>query len=112
MSTALTAYRHLLRAARLAFHGDSPVLNAAQQQIREGFRQRASLSPSDPAVEPAIQHAEEVAQFLTANVVQGKKEGDVYRLRIHEETEKGDNDTIKIGGGKTIKIDGKKCTDR
>jgi hypothetical protein len=25
-----------------------------------------------------VQHAEEVAQFLRANVVQGQKEGDVY----------------------------------
>lgn len=33
-------------------------------------------------------------------------------LRIHEDTERGDNDTIKLSEGKTIKIDGKKCTDR
>jgi hypothetical protein len=32
-------------------------------------------------------------------------------LRIHEETERGDNDTIKIAGGKTVKIDGKTCKD-
>lgn len=58
--------------------GDTPVLSAAQLQIREGFRQKASLSSSDPALEPAIKHAEEVAQFLRANVVQGKKEGDRF----------------------------------
>jgi len=32
-------------------------------------------------------------------------------LRIHEHTERGDNDTIKLGNGKTIKIDGKTCAD-
>lgn len=33
-------------------------------------------------------------------------------LRIHEETERGDNDTVKFPGGQTVKIDGKKCSDR
>ncbi len=42
------------------------------------FREKATLSPSDPAAEQAIKHAEEVAAFLRSNVVQGKKEGDVY----------------------------------
>jgi hypothetical protein len=61
--------------------------------------------------------------------VQGRKDGDVYSgccpfkagrssgqladiaatgLRIHKDTERGDNDTIKLGN-KTIKIDGQKC---
>ncbi|CAK7228922.1 Mitochondrial zinc maintenance protein 1, mitochondrial [Sporothrix bragantina] len=110
---ALVAYRNLFRAAKLAFEGDARVLSEAHQQIRNKFRENASLPASDPAVQPAIQHAEEVASFLRQNVVQGKKEKDgVYRLRIHEETERGDNDTIKIGGGKTVKIDGKTCADR
>jgi hypothetical protein len=33
-------------------------------------------------------------------------------LRIHEQTEKGDNDTVKLPTGETIKIDGKLCADR
>ena len=57
---------------------DVPILSAARERIREGFRERASLPTSDPAVEPAIKHAEEVARFLRTNVVQGKKDGDVY----------------------------------
>jgi complex III assembly factor LYRM7 len=88
------------------------VLSAARQQIRQGFREKALLPASDPAVDPAIRHAEEVAHFLRSNLVQGKREGDMYKLRIHERTERGDNDTIKLAGGKTLKIDGKKCTDR
>lgn len=31
-------------------------------------------------------------------------------LQIHEETERGDNDTIRLGN-KNIKIDGKTCKD-
>ncbi|KAI0190406.1 hypothetical protein EV127DRAFT_90926 [Xylaria flabelliformis] len=103
MSTALPAYRNLLRAARLAFQGDITMLNAARSSIREGFRANAALEPSSPEFPAAVKHAEEVATILRQNVVQGKKDGDRYKLRIHEETERGDNDTIKIagnGGGK------------
>ena len=32
-------------------------------------------------------------------------------LRIHEETERGDNDTIKMPNGKKVVIDGKSCAD-
>ncbi|KAJ9133899.1 hypothetical protein NKR19_g8875 [Coniochaeta hoffmannii] len=105
---ALVAYRHLLRAARIAFDGDTRVLTAATEQIRQGFQDKRFLSPSDPEVQAAVQHAEEVASFLRSNVVQGRKEGDVYKLRIHDDIERGDNDTIKIGG-KTVKFEGGKC---
>lgn len=53
--------------------GDVPTLNAARQSIRIGFRDKAGLPPSDPEIKPAIQHAEEVANFLRTNLVQGKK---------------------------------------
>lgn len=33
-------------------------------------------------------------------------------LRIHEDTERGDNDTVKMPNGQMVKIDGKKCSDR
>jgi complex III assembly factor LYRM7 len=33
-------------------------------------------------------------------------------LRIHEYTERGDNDTVKMPNGQTVVIDGKKCSDR
>lgn len=52
------------------------MLTAARQQARAGFREKASLPPSDPAVAPAVQHAQEVAAFLRSNVVQGKREAD------------------------------------
>ncbi|KAK4454738.1 mitochondrial zinc maintenance protein 1, mitochondrial [Podospora aff. communis PSN243] len=107
---ALQAYRQLWRAANIAFQGDFRVLDAARQQIRQGFREKATLPPSDPQIQPALKHAEEVAHFLRTNLVQGKKEGDRYVLRIHDDIERGDNDTVKLGN-KTVKIDGKKCSD-
>ncbi|KAL7621688.1 Mitochondrial zinc maintenance protein 1, mitochondrial [Parahypoxylon ruwenzoriense] len=109
---ALPAYRGLLRAARIAFQGDERVLNAARASIRHGFSVNASLQPNDPELPGAIKHAEEVAAILRQNIVQGKKEGDRYKLRIHENTERGDNDTVKFPGGETVKIDGKTCADR
>ncbi|KAI0599557.1 hypothetical protein F4775DRAFT_591343 [Biscogniauxia sp. FL1348] len=113
MSTAaLPAYRNLLRAARTAFQGDDRVLTAARASIREGFRAKASLEPSSPELPDAIKHAEEVASILRQNVVQGKKEGEAYKLRIHKDTERGDNDTVKFPNGKKVKIDGKTCADK
>ena len=80
-----------------------------------------SLSPTDPAVAPAIEHAEAVAAVLQSNVVQGQLKGEdtysmslpaerrpfespvgstnsIAELRIHDQTEKGDNDSVKMPG--------------
>lgn len=75
------------------------MLNAARSSIRESFRANATLEPTSPEFPAAVKHAEEVALILRQNVVQGKKEGDLYKLRIHEEIERGDNNTIKLAGG-------------
>ncbi|GAP86651.1 putative mitochondrial zinc maintenance protein [Rosellinia necatrix] len=108
MSTALPAYRNLLRAARVVFRGDEGTITAAFSKIREGFRANAALEPTDPKIPSLVKHAEDVATILRQNVVQGKLEGDVYKLRIHEETERGDNDSVKSPGG-TLGASGGKC---
>ncbi|EHK22780.1 uncharacterized protein TRIVIDRAFT_78785 [Trichoderma virens Gv29-8] len=106
---SLAAYRNLLRAARIAFQGDVHVLTAAQNQIRQGFQENRALDSSS-GIQAAIRHAEDVATILRQNIVQGQKiesNGDehTYKLRIHEHTERGDNDSIltagkgKSGGG-------------
>ncbi|KAI1061545.1 hypothetical protein LB506_011776 [Fusarium annulatum] len=118
---ALNAYRHLMRAARIAFQGDAPILSAAQLQIRNEFRQKASVDAADASA--AIKHAEEVAKVLRQNVVQGQRteEGkDTFsefrlvgrgrkrklitttELRIHEDIERGDNESIKTAGKGTV----------
>ncbi|KAI3400758.1 hypothetical protein diail_1967 [Diaporthe ilicicola] len=108
---ALQAYRHLLRASRLTFQGDERLLTSARDRIRTSFREKAALSPSDPAVAPAVQQAEQIAEMLRTNVVQGRDEGDGrYKLRIHEHTERGDNDTIKMAGGQSVKIGAGCCS--
>ncbi|KAF8453610.1 hypothetical protein BGX38DRAFT_1268416 [Terfezia claveryi] len=119
---ALSAYRNLLRAIRIAFQGDPPLLNAARAQSRSAFLSSRTLVADSPEAREAITHARDVAKVLRENVVQGQKEGatkegqvEVYRswrlrsvgliakesgrqgvgLRIHPEIERGDNDTIK-----------------
>lgn len=91
---ALAAYRHGLRATRVAFNGDTRVLLAARTKMREGM-----VNPPNPELttEQQIQHLEDVSVFLRRNLVQGRKQGDEekYHLNIHKETELGDNDSIK-----------------
>ncbi|GAA5848609.1 hypothetical protein JCM8547_004572 [Rhodosporidiobolus lusitaniae] len=119
---AASAYRALLRAQRITFKGDDFALKAAHAQTRIIFNRfipsaSASVSPfsADPSLPPApdlkpkegeltseevdehIAGALEIAQYLRTNVVQGVKTADGnYALRIHKDTERGDNDTIKV----------------
>ncbi|CEJ89564.1 hypothetical protein VHEMI05404 [[Torrubiella] hemipterigena] len=98
---ATQAYRNIMRAARVAFNGDAPVLLEAKNQIRQSFLSNAKMGAAEPATAEAIQHANEVANFLRVNLVQGRKMGDAdntYQLRIHKDTERGDNDSIKTAG--------------
>ncbi|PBP21759.1 hypothetical protein BUE80_DR007168 [Diplocarpon rosae] len=110
---ALVAYRNVLRSTRLAFSGDIELIRAARIEARNAFRKNAALTAADPQLGPAIAHAKEVAKILRENVVQGKlDENGKYKLRIHEHTERGDNDTIRMPSGQKVVIDGKKCSDK
>ncbi|KAF2731775.1 hypothetical protein EJ04DRAFT_442323 [Polyplosphaeria fusca] len=102
---ALAAYRHVLRAARIAFEGDFNTLMAARHQVRRNFEDNRSLASGSEELSQQISHAEEVAKFLRENVVQGQAAQDTsdrYQLRIHEHTERGDNEDIKNGKGNTL----------
>ncbi|KAK1976857.1 hypothetical protein LZ30DRAFT_733513 [Colletotrichum cereale] len=108
---SLPAYRHLWRAARIAFKGDDRILTAARQQIRQGFKDQASLAPTSPAYGQAIQKAEDIAKILRENVVQGKQDKpSTYKLRIHKDTERGDNDSVKIAGSGKATMGGCGCS--
>jgi len=108
---ALAAYRRLLRSTRIAFEGDTHLLHAARSQAREGFNNlRSAKAESDEAAK-GIAHAEEVAKLLRHNIVQGQKvEGkDALQLRIHDDIERGDNDSVKNPRGGTVKVE-KACS--
>lgn len=99
---ALRAYRHCLRATKVAFDGDTRMLLASRNQLRQGM-----ISPpenqKDLSPEGRVQLLEDIALFLRRNVVQGQKVGTdpvtsepQYHLNIHKDTELGDNDSIKM----------------
>ncbi|KAL7780055.1 hypothetical protein CFE70_010076 [Pyrenophora teres f. teres 0-1] len=122
---ALVAYRNLLRSARIAFQGkpqhlvhvshmltlvgDMNTLFAARTETRKHFEENRNLRVGSEELESALVHAKEVAKFLRENVVQGQAaDEDKYKLRIHEYTERGDNEDIKKGKGKST-LGGTKC---
>ncbi|BCR90696.1 LYR motif-containing protein [Aspergillus chevalieri] len=107
--SARSAYRQLLRATRVAFQDDVRVLVASRQEARRNFDAHRRLAVDTPM---QIKHAVEVADLLRHNLVQGsREEGNEdakWELRIHDEIERGDNDSIKVGG-KSVKVD-KPCS--
>jgi len=92
---ALSAYRHLLRAIRTAFQGDPTISRAARTESRLAFSASRSLEPHSAEALQKIQHANDVARVLRENVVQGHREGDLYRLKLHDMIERGDNDSVR-----------------
>ncbi|KAF2007048.1 mitochondrial zinc maintenance protein 1, mitochondrial [Amniculicola lignicola CBS 123094] len=109
---ALQAYRGLLRSTRIAFLGDFGMLAAARHQARLKFEENRGLPPNSEEMSREIAHADEVSKFLRENVVQGqatREAAESFRLRIHEYTERGDNEDIKKGKGNTL-AGGKCCS--
>ncbi|KAJ5101383.1 Mitochondrial zinc maintenance protein 1 [Penicillium alfredii] len=102
--TAKSAYRQLLRATRVAFRDDYRVMLAARQEARRNFDSNKRVG-IDTGLQ--INHAIEVANILRHNLVQGTREtgndASRWELRIHDEIERGDNDSIKVGD-KDVKI--------
>lgn len=86
------------------------MLVAARHQARTAFENSRGLPAGSEEMSKQISHAEEVAKFLRENVVQGQAadtEGN-FKLRIHEHTERGDNEDIKKGKGQNT-LGGTKC---
>lgn len=101
----LATYRHLLRATGLAFRGDDRTLTASRATARNEFLANAQLQPGGNEASLCVEKAQGVTKILRENVVQGTlKEGhkETYKLKIHEHTQKLDNETTKLGKG-TVK---------
>ena len=63
------------------------------------------VPPGGREAAEAIEHAQGVTKVLRENVVQGKRkegEAETYKVRIHGETQKFDNEKTKLGKG-TVK---------
>ncbi|KAI4747930.1 hypothetical protein E4T50_01807 [Aureobasidium sp. EXF-12298] len=116
-TVVLSTYRNLLRATRIAFQGirplpptpafdprDDSTLYNSRRFARDSFDQNRGIKAGSIEAEKAVEHAQGVAQILRENVVQGatdKEESETYKLRIHDHTEKGDNESVKQFKGTT-----------
>ncbi|PLB50657.1 hypothetical protein P170DRAFT_405989 [Aspergillus steynii IBT 23096] len=107
--SARSAYRQILRATRVAFQNDTRVMLAARQEARRNFDDHPRVGIDTPM---KINHAVEVANILKHNLVQGSRSAEddaaKWELNIHDDIERGDNDSVKIGG-KNVKVD-KPCS--
>ncbi|PLN79384.1 mitochondrial zinc maintenance protein 1, mitochondrial [Aspergillus taichungensis] len=107
--SARSAYRQLLRSTRVAFRDDIRVMIGARKEARQQFDKHPRVGIDTPM---QINHALEVADILKHNLVQGVREDGneeaKWQLRIHEDIERGDNDSIKVAG-KNVKVD-KPCS--
>lgn len=109
MSATLSAYRNALRATKVAFRQDLPILTAARLQIKENIRNNSNLNNESNELKEAIEKLNDVSKFLISNVVQGEKQQDGrYFLNFHEDTELGDNESIKQSKKNLGSLAGKK----
>lgn len=75
---------------------DIPTLTASRKHARDSFAANTSLQPGSVDAAQALEHAQGVTKILRENVVQGKRvgnEGQRYKLRMHEHTQRMDNET-------------------
>ncbi|KAK9473403.1 uncharacterized protein V1510DRAFT_429549 [Dipodascopsis tothii] len=125
----LSAYRTLLRATRIAFDKDLRMLTSARAQAAEQMRagRVEFANPTPEVLQERLVFLNDVATMLRSNIVQGERiateeeaageavatvstkhdaeltnqERATYKLRIHEHTELGDNESLRVKPGKT-----------
>lgn len=77
-------------------------MKGALDEARHRFATEGrDLARTSKAAQDKLKLADEVSVFLRRNLVQGEKvEGsdEQYRIRITEQTERGDNESIKQAG--------------
>lgn len=74
------------------------VLGQAKTNIRKGFEDGRKLDAADEDVKVRLEHINGVAYVLRTQVVQGQKHNpdkEMYRLNLHQESEMGDNESVK-----------------
>ncbi|KAF9452285.1 hypothetical protein P691DRAFT_697559 [Macrolepiota fuliginosa MF-IS2] len=100
-AAARSTYRNLYRAASTTFAGDEPVLTAFRQKMRDDALNARSLTNPEE-YQQHIQLNKDIAVFLRRNIVQGVKVAETgqdgretWHLKVNENTELGDNESIK-----------------
>ncbi|CAO3621266.1 unnamed protein product [Cunninghamella echinulata] len=96
---AISAYRNLLKTQKQVF-------GTAKKETHTRFMQYKDETNTD-ILEEKLTLANQVATLLRKNVIQAEsKDGEKFKLNITEDTELGDNDSIKKA--KNIHRKGKK----
>ncbi|KAG9065478.1 hypothetical protein KI688_001764 [Linnemannia hyalina] len=93
----LGAYRNLLKAQKLTFKGDWATLAAAREKTYTEFNLKRSET-DETKIKEQLHLAEQVASLLRHNLAQavqvdGNK--NLYSLKLNEEHELGDNETLR-----------------
>ncbi|WWD18393.1 hypothetical protein CI109_102843 [Kwoniella shandongensis] len=103
---ARSAYRSVLRSARVTFQGDPARHLALITALRSTFSSPTLTPPTsqtttdqpigEAEISKRIEEWKEAAVFLRKNVVQGEETGDgTWKLRVTKDTELGDNASIR-----------------
>ncbi|KAI8818503.1 uncharacterized protein EV422DRAFT_537290 [Fimicolochytrium jonesii] len=95
----LSAYKALLRAQKKTFGQDMFQIRSARQYTRDQFLK--SAKETDPAaITKLVTTANQAATIIRRNVVQGvRKREDTFQLRLDEEKEINDNESIRSRKG-------------
>ena len=101
MSSAVAAYRGLLRARARAFAGDERALRASMEEIRARFEESRDVDVN--AATKKIAEAREAEAFIRAHVVQAVREGGEGNFAMtveptHQDVTIGDADEDEGGG--------------
>ncbi|KAG5519195.1 hypothetical protein PMAC_002283 [Pneumocystis sp. 'macacae'] len=85
----LSSYRGLLRATKITFKDDFPLLKASRKRIRDAFQNDKEKNLNEDEIRKKIVYANDIARTLKRNVVQGRlNQAGCYSLRIHHDTER------------------------
>ncbi|KIO17916.1 hypothetical protein M407DRAFT_84505 [Tulasnella calospora MUT 4182] len=95
LAAARSSYRNVLKAGTKTFQGDARLLEAWREKARNEFVKGRSITDVRQ-YQDRITLANEVATVLRTNIVQAEQGGsEVWTLRLTNDTEIGDNMTIK-----------------
>ncbi|KAF8942681.1 hypothetical protein BGZ47_006226 [Haplosporangium gracile] len=93
----LGAYRNLLKAQKQTFKGDWATLAAAREKTYIEFNLKRNET-DETKIKEQLHLAEQVASLLRHNLaqaVQVEGKNDLYSLKLNEEHELGDNETLR-----------------
>ncbi|CAI2178714.1 3496_t:CDS:10, partial [Funneliformis geosporum] len=99
------AYKQLLKVQRETFNEDTYTIKEAKRKTREEFLKNKDEIDTNK-IQECINQANDVASLLQKNVAQAEIENPsehIFKIKLHERHELGDNKSIKNPPSKTLK---------